>query len=244
LLYFQEIVRLKRLRELFPGIAIFFVKVPQVPQDVVDPSSPIRSIRYMLSQQDGTSCIHQHSSADSKNVARRKAMTTAQSSLKLFQQLLEVSYLNILPGALPTDRQSRMMSDSDSADYYAVESELEENFDNFSINFVEFVHKMLHCHMVKVISLLNVVHTRCLQTFIQSVFDMARDMMITPKRITFAKEKESELYTSLMTMALRKQDEIRKIIAETVAGKKDELIERAADYEFVGKFQYFFIVIR
>ena len=234
----QEIVRLKRLRELMPGIAVFFVKVPQVQQDRADPSSPISSIRCMLEHQVATFCNQPHLSADGKNITRRKAITTAQASLKLFQQLLEIGYLNILPGALPTDRQSRMVSDSDSADYYAVESDLAENFDNFSTHFVEFVHKVLHCHLVKVIGLLNVIHTRCLQTFIQSAFDMARDMMITPKRITFAKEKENELYTSLMTMALRKQDEIKKIIAETVAGKKDELIEKAADHEFVGEFTF------
>ena len=63
---------------------------------------------------------------------------------------------------------------------------------------------------------------------------MARDMMITPKRITFAKQKETELYNSLMEMALRKQDEIKRLIAETINMLKETLVDKAACYDFIG----------
>ena len=71
--------------------------------------------------------------------------------------------------------------------------------------------------------------------FIFTAFDMTRDLLITPRRLEFAREKETELYTSLMNIALRKQDEIRRIIATTVETMRDELINRAANHEFKGR---------
>ena len=227
---------MKKLRELLPDIAIFFVKVPPLHVDTADPFSPMKRIRSTLERHSSPVHIDRKSLTDGTSILRKRAVSTAQSSMRLFQQLLEIGYLNILPGAGHSEPQPRPESDSDSNNYYAVESELAENFDNFINHFVDFVHKGLHCHLVKTVGLMNVIHVRCLQTFIMSAFDMARDMMITPRRIVFAKEKENELYSSLMEMALRKQDEIRRIIAETITGMKVPLIEKAADYEFVGKY--------
>lgn len=70
--------------------------------------------------------------------------------------------------------------------------------------------------------------------FIISAFDMARDMLITPKKLEFAREKENELFKQLMEMASKKGDEIRKMIAETIGDMKDQLIQKAEEYEFLG----------
>ena len=43
-----------------------------------------------------------------------------------------------------------------------------------------------------------------------------------------------ELYTSLMEMALKKQDEIKRIIADTIACQQQDLEEKAANYQFSG----------
>ena len=45
--------------------------------------------------------------------------------------------------------------------------------------------------------------------FINSAFDMARDISITPKRVSYARAKEDELFRSLMDIANRKQEEIK-----------------------------------
>ena len=68
--------------------------------------------------------------------------------------------------------------------------------------------------------------------FILWAFDMARDQQITPKRLAFAKEKEAELFASLMAVAVGKQEEIKSIISETVAVHKIELIQRASQHVF------------
>lgn len=77
-------------------------------------------------------------------------------------------------------------------------------------------------------------HNRCMRKFILYAFDMAREIQITPRRISYAREKEAELYESLMDIASRKQDEIRTVITETVTKLKEELLEKAAAYEFKG----------
>ena len=73
--------------------------------------------------------------------------------------------------------------------------------------------------------------------FIYTAFDMQRDMMITPRRLEFAQEKESELYASLMDIAVKKQDEIRRMIAETISDMRMDLLNKASDYKFRGEAQ-------
>ena len=72
--------------------------------------------------------------------------------------------------------------------------------------------------------------------FIMSAFDMARDMLITPKKLTFAKEKEVELYKSLMRISVAKTNEIRDMIGYTIAENQEKLIEKAVEYEFLGMY--------
>lgn len=73
-----------------------------------------------------------------------------------------------------------------------------------------------------------------MRKFILFAFDMAREIQITPRRITYAREKEAELYESLMAIASRKQDEIRNVISDTIATMKDDLLEKAGNHEFKG----------
>ena len=54
-------------------------------------------------------------------------------------------------------------------------------------------------------------------------------------RIEFAKAKEIELYNCLMDMALKKQDEIKRLIATTISDMREDLLQRASDYDFIGK---------
>jgi len=63
---------------------------------------------------------------------------------------------------------------------------------------------------------------------------MSRDMLVTPRKLEFAREREGELYESLMQMALLKQDERQNLSATTISGMRDELLEKATDYEFIG----------
>lgn len=70
--------------------------------------------------------------------------------------------------------------------------------------------------LIKAATLLRELHARFLRTFVLSAFDLTWDMITTPKRFEYAKQKEFELYNSLMTIANLKQDEIKIMIRDTI----------------------------
>lgn len=63
---------------------------------------------------------------------------------------------------------------------------------------------------------------------------MQRDLQITPRRLEYTREKEGELFTSLMAIANRKQEEMKEMIVETLGSMKEQLLEDAANLEFTG----------
>jgi len=75
------------------------------------------------------------------------------------------------------------------SDSYSAECELLESFDQFK-SMAPFVCSVLQRRLAAAVSCLNVAHSRCLETMIALAHDMKRDVMITPKRISFAREKE------------------------------------------------------
>ncbi len=64
---------------------------------------------------------------------------------------------------------------------------------------------------------------------------MQRDLQITPRRLEYTREKEGELFSSLMAIANRKQEEMKEMIVETLSGMKEQLLEEAANLEFTGQ---------
>lgn len=66
---------------------------------------------------------------------------------------------------------------------------------------------------------------------------MQRDLQITPRRLEYTREKEGELFTSLMAIANRKQEEMKEMIVETLSSMKEQLLEDAANLEFTGQHQ-------
>ncbi|RXG73667.1 Dual serine/threonine and tyrosine protein kinase [Armadillidium vulgare] len=97
---------------------------------------------------------------------------------------------------------------------------------------VNFFNLVLNDLLVKATTLLHGGHTRCMRMFILYAFDMAREIQITPRRINYAKEKENELFETLMDIASKKQDEIKDIILESLSEIRESILEKATNYEF------------
>lgn len=98
-----------------------------------------------------------------------------------------------------------------------------------------FSRQVLQMHLVDAAMVLNMVHSRCLDLFINKAFDMRRDLQITPKRLEYTRQKESELYESLMRISDRKQEELKDMIVETLNCMREQLLEDAANMEFKGR---------
>ncbi|XP_021344810.1 dual serine/threonine and tyrosine protein kinase-like [Mizuhopecten yessoensis] len=189
------------------------------------------------------------SSVCSKGTCKGRVILT--SSL-VFHQLCDIGYLSESPG-------SRNLTNTMATDYYEVDSELIDNFASFPSRIVYFVQQTIQRYLVNAATVLNNCHERSLNMFIVSAFDMARDMMITPKKLEFARGKETELYKSLMKISVEKGDEIKLMISETIQSIHQSLVDKAAQYEFLGKvtclfslccrritltlYQYFIVVI-
>ena len=105
-------------------------------------------------------------------------------------------------------------------------SALIEDFSLFPC-FLMFVRQVLQYHIIAAACVLNDAHTRCLGMFINSAFDMARDINVTPKRISYARSKEAELFQSLISIANKKQEEIREVIRNTIEVLSPQLQEEA-----------------
>lgn len=139
----------------------------------------------------------------------------------LYRQLLSLGFLSAPVGNC-----------SCGAPTQAPQSMLGEAFDRLQRLLVPFARNVLHSKQVEAASRLNEVHCRCLDLFINQAFDMQRDLQITPRRLEYTREKEGELFTSLMAIASRKQEEMKEMIVETLSSMKEQLLEDAANLEF------------
>jgi receptor-interacting serine/threonine-protein kinase 5 len=81
-------------------------------------------------------------------------------------------------------------------------------------------------------SILLMLHEKNIQKFILRVYDMARDLLITPRKIEYAKEKELKLYEALTELTILKQDEFKQLIGETVVSTRPLILNSVIDYEF------------
>lgn len=97
---------------------------------------------------------------------------------------------------------------------------------------VPFTRQVLQNQQAEAANLLNAIHCRCLDLFINQAFDMQRDLQITPRRLEYTREKEGELFVSLLAIANRKQEEMKEMIVETLASMKEQLLDDAANLEF------------
>jgi receptor-interacting serine/threonine-protein kinase 5 len=103
--------------------------------------------------------------------------------------------------------------------------------DTLAANFLDFTQELLsfiQCNMRQQItsaaSSLHDAHARCLQTLILYAHDLTRDVMVTPKRIKYARTKEEELYTQLIDLASRKQSEIKELVHQAIDDAIDDIV--------------------
>lgn len=147
----------------------------------------------------------------------------------IFTELCKVGYLTETPGV-------RNISRNMVEDYFEVDSILVCDFDQFIQSFTTFSEQTMQRYLVNAVTVLNNTHIRCLNTFIICAFDMAREVLITPKKIEFARDKEEDLFKSLMKIAIEKGDEIKDMIEKTIEDSKEHLLNKAYEYDFIGMY--------
>ncbi len=158
---------------------------------------------------------------------------------QIYEQLCKLGYLS-------DDSYSQSLSPSPSAvsphDSPESNPDLTFNFvpvDTIVTNFLDFTPELLgfvQCNMRQQItsaaSSLHDAHARCLQTLILYAHDLARDVLVTPKRISYAKTKEEKLYTQLVELASRKQSEIKDLVHAAIDEAIESIVRQVVELEF------------
>ena len=60
-------------------------------------------------------------------------------------------------------------------------------------------------------------------------------MLVTPRRLSYAREKEKQLYEALLELTYSKQNEIQRMILESVDEIREPLANDARSLEIPGK---------
>ncbi|XP_071546873.1 dual serine/threonine and tyrosine protein kinase-like [Panulirus ornatus] len=221
----QEVTELRELRKLNPDLSVLFIRVPHLPETFSDDLPESEQHDILCKLRVLPSPVRQDHLNHPAPVIPTTSQSRPQVPVQLFRTLCDdLGFLTRTPS--PKKFRWRLLEQC-----YRVDSELVDSLDSFG-NVVPYVRLILQAHLIHASTLLNQGHIRCMRKFILYAFDMAREIQITPRRISYAREKEAELYESLMAIASSKQDEIRNLIIDTVAKMKDDLLDKAAAYEF------------
>ncbi|XP_041379735.1 dual serine/threonine and tyrosine protein kinase-like [Gigantopelta aegis] len=228
----KDLAELNELGTMTNFKPVFFIRVPPPGSKTVDtdppdgaPGSPTKSAT--LPRDRGNSGSQSWPGSRESSINRVNGISKSMPTCCIaFQQLCRLGYLSEVSGV--TYRKSL------TRDYFDVESKFVDRFQDFHQRFALFTRKTLQGYLINSSVVLNNTHTRCLNMFIMSAFDMARDMLITPKKLEFVKEKEDDLYKSLLRLAVSKQDEIKSLISGTISDMRFDLVEQAAEYDFIG----------
>ena len=108
------------------------------------------------------------------------------------------------------------------------------NFLDFTPELLGFVQCNMRQQITSAASSLHDAHARCLQTLILYAHDLARDVLVTPKRIQYSRAKEEELYTQLIDLASKKQSEIKELVHQAIADVTDQIIHEICQMNFEG----------
>jgi len=105
---------------------------------------------------------------------------------------------------------------------------------DFSSTLLEFVECNMNLQITNAASSLHDAHARCLQSLILAAHDLAREVMVTPKRIQYAREKEELLYKQLMDLSSKKQSEIKDLVCTTVLNIHSDIVAEVLALQFEG----------
>lgn len=177
---------------------------------------------------------------ESEQHARRQH--TAHSLSELFRQLQAIGFVldrphsegpcSMLVDALRQTCGNQPHQQQQSTNNGRTKSQRNHTINGGGNNVILFVRRVLQWLVVDGANALNELQSTVLNMFIMSAFEFIRDRSITPMRIEYAREKEAELFRKLHEVANNKQEEIRQLIATTIADLRGEILDRCATYDF------------
>lgn len=121
-------------------------------------------------------------------------------------------------------------------DVFTIVNQVEDLHNSAAI--VQFIRRSLQYYLIRCCTAMHDLHQHCMNLFITTAFDMQRDILVTPKRIEYARQRENELFDSLKDLTNQKQEQLRSLIQSTVADMTEDLLEQAGNFRFTGLYQF------
>ena len=160
---------------------------------------------------------------------------------KIYEQLCQLGYLNdvTISNSLPLGPpiigpHSNPDCNPDLSFNFVPVDTIVANFTDFTPELLSFVQCNMRQQITSAASSLHDAHARCLQTLILYAHDLARDVLVTPRKLKYAKQMEEKLYTQLIELASRKQSEIKDIVTHTIDEALDEIIAEVQALQLEG----------
>lgn len=254
-----DLKELTELKETLDNNPILFVKIPEIDK-YLETSSFSSSVSSSVQISSSTSYSSSSSPiSTSQNDSAQSQLKQASSFLKylhnssqnqfnnslaIFGQLCDLKYLNVIPSGssatldydyfdITAYRLNSSMPQAWSLVPLVVESEFCEKWHVFMPTMVAYLKRFLKSFSVRGTTILFKFHEYCLSKFINFAFEMARDMMITPKKIEYAREKEQILFDSLNSLASMKQEELRNLINNAIETNREAILNASKNFDFV-----------
>ncbi|XP_033219162.1 dual serine/threonine and tyrosine protein kinase-like isoform X2 [Belonocnema kinseyi] len=212
----QNIQELRELKETYPYNSVLFVSsLGRITLDSLD-AELTESEQHRLHVESNDSSGHQ------KDESGTHVDQISSLGLTWLEQLTSLGFLRLQESA-EVDRATWLVGGE-----YANTSSLVASCKKTE-RILFFIRGSLQSYLVNTCNYINEVHTTSLRKFILIAFDMAREIQITPRRILYAQQKETELYASLMKVVSDKQEELTEMIQGIIQEMKDEVSEASVE---------------
>ncbi|TGZ75836.1 hypothetical protein CRM22_000160 [Opisthorchis felineus] len=111
----------------------------------------------------------------------------------------------------------------------SMNSELVYHFEReFHTQLSAFVRQRLRQQVFWALGSIEAAALECLKGFVLQAYDLAHDLLVTPRRLEFARTQEARLYEKLTQTAKQRQPEILNMIRDTLKEMRDIVPEMAA----------------
>ena len=205
----QDIYVLRKIRQITCFYAAAFILVPPLGLSAIDLDPP-----------DGAPnncyCDYSKPLSDSCKLAENNHPHSTENrklmQLKVHPRLMSIYQCLYQLGYFSPPKCDSVLHD----ECMLVESVFVERYSDFLSSITKFTQDVLQSFLLKVVSVLNDLHTRCLKVVILSAFDMARDLLITPKKLEFVYQKEDQLYRNLLSVVGSRNDVIKKFVPSSI----------------------------
>ena len=251
----KDIDELNELKNIFNKNSVFFIKIPSI-ENFKSPASSLglqtpttNEYAKFLESIQNNKMLNVNLMKYLQQQSLNQANQLISCNLGLFKNLCDLKFLNIRSSTTTTtttasndtvEHQSEPTNEFEIV-LNQVEQQFYENeycekwylfFYYSSIHFKrQFRYLCIHGTTV-----LYKFHEKCLNSFINFAYDLARDMVVTPRKLEYAREKEQVLFDSLNSLASMKQDELKILINNSIDMHRESILNAARQYQFMDTF--------